>query len=462
VSSEANLGRKEGYAILLLAKANFFFFHFFFPSRTEPFTFVVMKRGREGDGDEYVVNTRSFVNARASEIQVLSQEVADKKQQRIMQQLPFHKQRRQMTFSAKRMPKRVRDAASRELALFNVTPKPFRHRAYRRRPRYLAANFAKRQRPQEQVWFLVLLFSFEIVKKWLPTHVWHAKRFSSVRLFGLVLPLRPFDRASRAAAKTMLRQCAVYDSSAHRALVLGGVRSRASRESLLRVLSSVGEGWSAGSVARGGKSGATLVYDLDKNLVAPVSFVWRSDSSSVMIWVHKSALEQLRQLLQSVVERELGSSTNVVVVERDFARFDLLGPESFAVLRRVLRPLDGSSRLARFLAPSSGHSFIPERICFESVVNDPRFVMAAPELPVSLWSCLPPATLLDWSNNSTEQPHSCIWGDEQQAGPPRQNDIDTRRAKVPLSNEGCNVLLMQMPRHEDTAGENQRRTDFCC
>ncbi len=123
-----------------------------------------MKRGREGDGDEYVVNTRSFVNARASEIQVLSQEVADKKQQRIMQQLPFHKQRRQMTFSAKRMPKRVRDAASRELALFNVTPKPFRHRAYRRRPRYLAANFAKRQRPQEQVWFLVVLlvvlFSF--------------------------------------------------------------------------------------------------------------------------------------------------------------------------------------------------------------------------------------------------------------------------------------------------------------
>ncbi len=64
-----------------------------------------MKRGRDGDGDEYVVNTASFASARAQEILTLAQEIADRKHQRVMQGLPFHKQRRQMTFSAKRMPK---------------------------------------------------------------------------------------------------------------------------------------------------------------------------------------------------------------------------------------------------------------------------------------------------------------------------------------------------------------------
>jgi ribonuclease P/MRP protein subunit POP1 len=388
-----------------------------------------MKRGRDGDGDEYVVNTLSFANARAQEILSLSQELSERKSQRLMQSLPYHQQRRQMTFSAKRMPKRMKEQGVRELAAFNITPKPFRHRAFRRRPRYLAANFAKRQRPQEE---------------WLPTHVWHAKRFSTIRLFGLVLPLRPCDRATRAAAKTVLRQCAVYDSTAHRALQLKGERSV-----LLRLLGRVGSSFATGSVTKGGKSGTAFVRNEQGELVAPVSFLWRSDGSSVLVWVHQSAVEEFRQLLL----RQIAASPDlsaVTVVARGFARFDLLGPESFAVLRRVLRPLDSSSRLGTFLAPAT-RAFVPSRIAFVSRVSDPRFVMAAAALPPTKSSeASDAATLMEFANNGESGGGaSCIWDDEQESPPPRQSDIDTRRARVVAQNRGCEVIVLEVPRHED-------------
>ncbi len=319
----------------------------------------------------------------------------------------------------------MKDAAARELTAFNITPKPFRHRAFRRRPRFLAANFGRRERPHEA---------------WLATHVWHAKRFSAIRLFGLVLPLRPFDRATRAAAKSLLRQCVVIDASAHSALQLRGLSDK------LRALAAqVSREMVRGAFLRGGRSGTALVHGTDGVLIAPVSFLWRSDGSSLLIWVHQSAIEELQQFLKQKISDE-----DVVITRRALARFDLMGPESFSVLRRVLRPLDGESRLARFLGPVEA-SFVPERIAFVSRVCDPRLTMTALVSPAT--KGVNAQTLMDFANaGETGKRGSCMWDDEQEPGPPRQNDLDTRRSRTPPANRGCEVLLMHMPQHEDATG----------
>ncbi len=135
-----------------------------------------MKRGREeGDGD--VIPSGQFAEARAAEIRALSEEMAARKGGRVMQTLPHHRQRRQMTFSARRLPAKLRVLGERELATLDVpgqAEKKPKHRAFRRRPGYLQRDLARRGAAEGP--------------RRLATHRWHAKRFVMIRLFGFLVP----------------------------------------------------------------------------------------------------------------------------------------------------------------------------------------------------------------------------------------------------------------------------------
>ena len=277
-----------------------------------------MKRGREGD--ETVVHSGSFAEARAAEIRALSEELATRRSQRVMQSLPHHLQRRQMTFSARRLPLRLRATGERELAALPTAPKKPRHRAFRRRPRYLQEDTARRQREGAQ---------------WLATHQWHAKRFVMIRLFGFVLPKTPTDRGTRAAVRSALRQCAVHDASLERALLL----SCPSEEGLAAALARLGRGWRSGPLRRGGRSGRLLLHapDRPRETVAPVSFLWRPPAperpaAQLLLWVHAAAAAEVRELLLAVLTQLPGSAvTEQVRGEKSCTRLTL----SFPFLSRI-------------------------------------------------------------------------------------------------------------------------------
>ncbi len=390
-----------------------------------------MKRGREGEGDDSVLNTLAYANARASEIRALSQEVADKADKRIMQQLPHHRQRRQMTFTARRMPRPVRPAAERELASFNVAPKLPKHRAFRRRPGYLLRNFGARQKEGHQ---------------WLQTHQWHAKRFVMIRLFGLMLPKTPTDRGTRSAGRSMLRQCVIHDNSVERPLVLSCV----STASLMAGLSRVGEGWLRGPLRRGGCAGQVLLHTAEKEAVAPVTFVWRREEETpnargeLMMWVHISALTEVKELLASVLPAD------ATMREPDLVLFDLMGPESHSVARRVCAAMAGDSRWGRIAGGVDSQTQLPEHMAVFATLNDPRLTMAAaalfsPSSSVSSAAALSAAQLQAWSNAGEAGAWSHLW-DGDAPMPSKQTDLDTRRIKkAKPAAAGVQALLIQRP-----------------
>ena len=66
-------------------------------------------------------------------------------------------------------------------------------RRHRRRPKNLLTEYARRKRRNI----------------WLETHIWHAKRFHMVELWGYKIPHYPNDRGVRAAYRDATARCAV-------------------------------------------------------------------------------------------------------------------------------------------------------------------------------------------------------------------------------------------------------------
>ena len=64
-------------------------------------------------------------------------------------------------------------------------------RKHRRRPSNLLNEYLRRQRS----------------KKWLETHIWHAKRFHMTEKWGYKLPLHPNDKGARASYRASAKHC---------------------------------------------------------------------------------------------------------------------------------------------------------------------------------------------------------------------------------------------------------------
>ena len=265
-----------------------------------------------------------------------------------MQQLPHYLQRRQMTFTPNRFPRRMLEQARREFVNMNVVKKARKHRRFRRRPKNLSANFGHRQENREA---------------WLPTHLWHVKRFKMIRLWGLVLPKRPNDRSSRAGIKGLLRQCVAMDDGAQQALIVTGKENE-----LLEKLNALGRGWGLSPVLSGARAGQTNVFGNDSVLVAPVTFVWRpgqlekSGERELLVWVHASAAQQVRTLFE---EKQL------TFRDARLSRIELRGPEALAVLGRTVHSVNGEGGWDQGkLLPT-----LLEGSVFHERVRDPRLAV---------------------------------------------------------------------------------------
>jgi hypothetical protein len=125
-----------------------------------------------------------------------------------------------------------------------------------------------------------------------------------IRLWGWVIPKTPTDRSTRAAVKSMQRQCVVMDNSVERALLLTAEKSGffffffffvfflffffflvGCLEAGVVLL---GDGLCRQPVKYGAKSGQILcVYE--NEVIAPVRFLWRNGTNSqILLWIHSA------------------------------------------------------------------------------------------------------------------------------------------------------------------------------
>uniref|UniRef100_A0A8C5MUQ1 POP1 homolog, ribonuclease P/MRP subunit n=1 Tax=Leptobrachium leishanense TaxID=445787 RepID=A0A8C5MUQ1_9ANUR len=259
--------------------------------------------GRSGPGDAHLVpkylTATMFAQARAAEINAMVKAVSVKTSNcLVFQSLPRHMRRRAMGHDIKRLPRRLREIAKKELEKSLQQKKEqskAKCRKARRRHGNLLLEFNQRQRKN----------------KWMETHIWHTKRFHVVKKWGYCLPDRPTMKCYRACYRAMTNHCLLEDLSYLCCLEMIGEEHNLLR-SLSRLCSTdTGPSFAAVLCLSGRRQGSLVMYKADRypeEALGPVTFIWKpknlpevpSGERQLWIWMHpamkQDVLKELRQV----------------------------------------------------------------------------------------------------------------------------------------------------------------------
>ncbi|OCF60925.1 ribonuclease P/MRP protein subunit POP1 [Kwoniella mangroviensis CBS 10435] len=288
-----------------------------------------------------MIQVEKFAETRALEIHAFQTAIkvaAAQGSTRAFQSLPRHLRRRAASHNPRRVPKRLRSKAAAEIDSGDTIAKKHRKIARLRRKGTLrdhlsrTEQFALRQKN----------------KTWLPTHMWHAKRYHMTNLWGYRLPLTPTLKSFRPAYRAGRRKAIGFDTSYH-----GIIEFEGSREEIISVLGRMSGGRFAGSKYEDGSRVANILLyhfgSFPTNLIGPAEVIWQTPTPDIdlrpRIWLrlHPSIFNETWDALKVATAQlqQSGSSRIGDLQIRDLRgeinSIDLIGPKSGKVLRRVLR-----------------------------------------------------------------------------------------------------------------------------
>ncbi|XP_069815987.1 ribonucleases P/MRP protein subunit POP1 [Dendropsophus ebraccatus] len=243
------------------------------------------------------VTAAMFAQARAAEISAMMRAVSQKSSNSLVfQSLPRHMRRRAMGHNIKRLPRRLREIAKKEMEKTVHQKKEqskSKCRKARRRHGNLLLEFNRRQRKNI----------------WLETHIWYTKRFHMLKKWGYCLADRPTMKSYRVCYRAMSNHCLLQDLSYYCCVELMG-----KEEDLLVALSRLcsidtGPTFMAAPCISGKRQGSLVLYKADKypkEALGHVTFIWKPRSTSetacdkrqLWIWMHPTlkadVLKELR------------------------------------------------------------------------------------------------------------------------------------------------------------------------
>lgn len=201
--------------------------------------------------------------------------------------------------------------------------------------------------------------------KWLPTHVWHAKRAKMVKRWGWQLAMEPtmkcFRRTSRSSRT---RGCVAWDVSYISTFVL-----TAGRPVLEAVVREIGGSGAARRLA-GGKAWEGVASIGDEPVC--MGSLLQADGR-LMVRVHPSAYDSFFDYLMKVV----GSNDGCVLHDDRYSvgSIKVAGPKALEALESVFHARDPSApayKLWRAFASMRDTSTIPAGTVFSFMSEDPR------------------------------------------------------------------------------------------
>lgn len=278
------------------------------------------------------VNISKFVAFRSQEIQVMKNALtAETGTKLAFQTLPKHMRRRAMSHNVKRLPRRLRQIHLRQMQKSGMPVSQKRpSRKYRRRARNLEEEYTKRS----------------LKYRWLPTHIWHAKRFKIVQKWGYKLPYSACDKAFRACYRAVAQHCLIQDISYIRCIEISGNRNSIIDKLKCLYNPSTGLSFGAKAFINGTREGQITLFKAEK-VIGPVTFQWQpngGDTSSLWLWIHPSFYAETKDTLLKSLELQLtpqnlfcywNTFQTIFLRElfQDLSRIRLTGPLSTAVLQ---------------------------------------------------------------------------------------------------------------------------------
>eukprot|EP01129_Flabellula_baltica_P008161 TRINITY_DN3219_c0_g1_i1.p1 TRINITY_DN3219_c0_g1~~TRINITY_DN3219_c0_g1_i1.p1 ORF type:complete len:598 (+),score=128.36 TRINITY_DN3219_c0_g1_i1:3-1796(+) len=386
------------------------------------------------------VDIEKIYTTRSAEIDKLERIIRgdfQRKNVRAFQQLPRHMRRRTMSHNPYRLPKRLQKKAIHEINKSGNPPskkKKRRYRTIKRRSNRFLRDYGKRQ----------------IDKKWLDTHLWHAKRFHMVNKWGYRIGRTPTNKGARAAYRSCRTHSVIYEASHTAPIVLTG-----SERSIIKVMKEMTNGVNVGSgrYIKGNKGGYVDIVDFStQNYVVTCDFFWTTktheDKRKFFIWVHPAAYDDVSILFNVKLERfddvEISQET------QKYARFELLGPKSNRVFKKALREHkpNGENKFETIINNRSG--YLPEGCIVNLKVADPRvrlnYLNPISESPSN------EDALLNWPSEWSE---STLWENEESViNTLTENEINDFKSDIDvLMRSNTDIVLVQKPGGKDGFGE---------
>ncbi|KAJ3083856.1 hypothetical protein HDU99_005421 [Rhizoclosmatium hyalinum] len=336
------------------------------------------------------INVEEFVHARQYEITAMESALKNATEftgnMRVFQTLPRHMRRRAASYNVKRLPFKYRQRAIDQIS--KEKPQPIKKsRRAKRRPGAIFEMFQKRSKED---------------KRWLDTHLWHAKRFHMGHKWGFMVGLHPNDKSTRANFRASQHASIAHDASYNICYELKG-----SLVDIVTVMNAIVDPSCMSVGAKryldGSRQGSTFVHkrgEFPNGSVAPVTFFWISncpDEEKVLwVWVHPAAGKELQEVLQESVN-SANVSVSVTSLKSQLSRFELTGPRSHAILQETLKldPNCTNSTEARKAWTLLEHlrtpASLPAGVILGLTINDPRLTFPPKMKPRA--TGLPPASI---------------------------------------------------------------------
>ncbi|KAG2178757.1 hypothetical protein INT43_001603, partial [Umbelopsis isabellina] len=278
-----------------------------------------------------------FVQARAFEINAMESSIKTASvalNHLAFQSLPRGLRRRAASHNIKRIPVKLREKAKAE-TLKGTPPKrtgpPTRRK--KRRAATIVEEYLRRQGTP-----------LSGTKRWLETHIWHAKRMHMKNIWGYRLADHPNDKSLRATYRAFSHLSILHDAS-----YMGCVQLEGTDEAIARMLAPVVD-VTLPSVAsqrylKGHRLGHSVLHHnmcYPQKAIGPITFLWQqqqdtSSSRKLWMWIHPASFEEAWKCLTESQE-QTGQTKSVALTDlRDeILMFELTGPRSTALLHAIL------------------------------------------------------------------------------------------------------------------------------
>ncbi|KAJ2091977.1 Ribonucleases P/MRP protein subunit pop1 [Coemansia sp. S100] len=329
------------------------------------------------------LDVTGFVEARSFEINALQRSLESAKTSgnaRAFQTLPRHLRRRAASHNVKRMPVRLREKAISEMKKSAASSKTLgdsgkltnakkNNRYKRRRTRSVRAEYEQRQNG----------------KRWLETHVWHAKRMHMKEMWGVMVADSPNERSHRAAYRAAMEKTFVQDVSFYRTIEVTGQVEAITR--LLGCLVAPEDlTIAAPCYVNGNRMASLTMYRAGQyplSALGPVTALWKPVIKGQLgvLWIRihpciadtvLSELVNASAMLQEPLEQQL----RIDDISCDLVSFELLGNQSTQMLCSILShtasPKSCGASILQAIQALSSPASLPESVVLALRIHDPR------------------------------------------------------------------------------------------
>ncbi|KAJ2803256.1 Ribonucleases P/MRP protein subunit pop1, partial [Coemansia furcata] len=326
------------------------------------------------------LDVTGFVEARSFEINALQRSLESAKTSgnaRAFQTLPRHLRRRAASHNVKRMPVRLREKAISEMKKSAQSSKTLgdsgrltnakkNNRYKRRRTRSVRAEYELRQTG----------------KRWLETHVWHAKRMHMKEMWGVMVADSPNERSHRAAYRAAMEKTFVQDVSFYRTIEVAGqaeaiiqlVGCLVAPEELTIVTS---------CYLSGSRMAPLTIYRAGQYPLAalgPVTALWKpaveGESRAMWVRVHPCIADTVLSELVNARSLIQAQQLKIDDISCDLVSFELMGNQSTQMLCSILShtaaPKSCGSSILQAIRTLPSPASLPESVVLALRIHDPR------------------------------------------------------------------------------------------